>query len=138
MFVKELRGYLLHKESISPMLSRSSTDFSDPYDSLCSIVLSTDGIKAERKRWTKNPKAVEYLDRLHGPINIRRLIDEYRAAVKQFADWLLRREQELNAQALADIEPLNQEIAALLPDVYGEEFKIRLEGARVTSWLGRT
>jgi hypothetical protein len=120
------------------MVSRRLTDFSDPYDSLCSIVLSTNGIKAERERWKKNPKAVEYLDRLRGSINIRRLLDEYGVAVKQFADWLLRREQELNAQALADIEPLNQEIAALLPDVYGEDFKIRLEGARVSSWLGRT
>lgn len=138
MFVKELRGYLLHKESISPMVSRCLTDFSDPYDSLCSIVLSTEGVKAERERWKKNPKAVEYLDRLHSSINIRRLIDEYRAAVKQFADWLLRREQALNAQELADIEPLNQEIAALLPDVYGEDFRIRLEGARISSWLGRT
>ena len=137
MFVRELRGYLLHKESISPMVSRSATDFSDPYDSLCSIVLSTDGIKAERERWKKNPKAVEYLDKLRGPIHIRRLIDQYWAAVKQFADWLLRREQEINAQALADIEPLNQEIATLLPDVYGEDFKIHSDGARVTSWLGR-
>ena len=139
MFVKELRGYLLHKESISPMVNRTLTDFSDPYDSLCSIVLSTDGIKAEREdRWKKNSKGREYLDRLHGHINIRRLIDAYWAAVKAFADWLLQREQELNAQALADIEPLNKEIATLLPDVYGEDFMIHSEGARVTSWLGRT
>jgi hypothetical protein len=138
MFVRELRGYLLHKESISPIVNRSLTNFSGPYDALCSIVLSIDGIKAERERWKKNSKAVEYLDKLRGPINIRRLIDQYWAAVKRFADWLLRREQEINAQALADLEPLNEEIATLLPDVYGEEFRISLEGARVTSWLGRT
>jgi hypothetical protein len=139
MFVRQLRGYLLHKESISPMVSRSLTDFSDPYDSLYSIVLSTDGIKAERKRWEKeNPKALEYLDKLHGPINVRRLIDEYRAVVKRFADWVLRREQETNAQALAEIEPLNQEVAALLAGVDAEDFNIRLDGVRVTSWFGRT
>jgi hypothetical protein len=136
MFVKELRGFLLHKESVRPMVSRSLTDFSDPYDALCSIVLSTNGLTAERKRWEQeNPKALEYLDKLHGSINIRRVIDQYRAAVKQFADWLLRREQELNAQALADIEPLNQEIATLLPNVYGEDFLVARQGARVKSWL---
>ena len=45
------------------------------------------------ERWKKkNPKAVEYLDRLHGTIKIRRLVDEYRAVVEEFGDWLLKRE----------------------------------------------
>ena len=80
MFVKQLRGFLLHRESVSPTVSRGVVDFSDPSDSMCSIGISTDGIEQERVRWEReNLKAVEYLDKLRGTVNIRRLATEARA-----------------------------------------------------------
>jgi len=138
MFVKELRGFLLHKESIKPMVSRRLIDFSDPMESMCSIVLNTEGIETERNRWKKeNPKALEYLDNLHGSLNIRRLIYEYRDTVKRFGDWLLNCEKEINAQILVAIEPVHAEIDGLLKEIETEEVKAMKEDAKVyPSWLG--
>jgi hypothetical protein len=40
----------------------------------------------------KTQRHFEYLEGVARPINIRRLIDQYRAAVNEFAEWLLNRE----------------------------------------------
>lgn len=136
MFVKEIRGFLLHKESITPVVSRSLTDLSDPYDAMCAIELNTEPIRAERARWKdKNPKAVEYLDQLRNTIKIRKLLDEYRAVVQEFGDWLLSRERELNAVILHESRTLHDDLATLLGGVAAEE--MRVFGDKVTreSWF---
>jgi hypothetical protein len=136
MFVRELRGFLLHKESIRPAVSRSLVDFSDPFESMCAITLNTDGIETERERWTRqNPKAVEYLDGVGGSINIRRLVHEYRGVVREFADWLLRREREINAHILSDSDTLHEQIAPYVSGWMAEDLAAIRQTAKVESWF---
>lgn len=136
MFVKELRGHLLHRESIRPVVSRRLVDFSDPYDALCAIELNTDPIRQQRDRWKReNPKAVEYLDRLGSTINIRRLLDEYRAVVEPFGDWVLARERRLNTAALQESKRLDDELIALLDPLAAEEVRVFRGRVERLSWF---
>jgi hypothetical protein len=136
MFVKQLRGFLLHKESVSPALSSKMADFSDPYDSPTAIRLSTSGIETERDRWGReNPKALKYLDRLQGFINIRRLMDEYRQSVKQLGDWLMQREREINTAALSEVDALYRELRRLMGADYPEDLDVFREGSTGNSWF---
>jgi hypothetical protein len=79
---------------------------------------------------------VEYLDKLRGTVNIRRLMYEYRATVKTFADWLLKREREINAKILAEYDALEAEIAPLRSALAAEEIAASRESLNIEeSWL---
>ena len=134
-FARNLRNYLLHTESIKPTLTRSLVDFSDPFDAMATIQLDTAGMRAEPGRWDKDPIAREYLDSLRGSINIRRLICEYHRAVAAFGNWLLKRELELNAQALGEHDAIVDEAKMLVPTPYDEDLEAIRQQWKRESWF---
>lgn len=137
MFVKELRGFILHSESMSPQFSRQLVDFSDRFESTHAITLGTDALHQEKKRWAKTtgPLAGQYLDRVGSSINIRRLLHEYRAVLSEFADWLLKRLREVDAEILAESTALQDEYLTLLPADIANELQAMLAVHAVASWF---
>jgi hypothetical protein len=137
MFVRELRGFILHSESMSPVFSRQLSDFSDPFESTHSIAINTDALHAEKARWAKTTGRIarEYLGRVGGSINIRRLVHEYRAVLRGFSDWLLTRVREIDSEILAEGKALHDELLTLLrPDVANElQSMAAMDG--VNSWF---
>jgi hypothetical protein len=134
-FARNLRNYLLHTESITPTLTRSAIDFSDPFDAMVSIRLSTDGMRAETGRWEKDPVARQYLNGLSHSINIRRLIYEYHGAVAVYGDWLLKREREMNAQALNEHDAIVDEAKTLVPRPHDEDLETFRQRWKRDSWF---
>lgn len=137
MFVRELRGFILHSESMSPMFSRRLVDFSDPFESTHSIALNTNALHAEKARWAKTTGTLarEYLDRVGSSINVRRLIHEYRAVLRQFADWLLTRLRHIDSEILAESKVLHNELLTLLPPEIANELQAMSAMHGVNSWF---
>jgi hypothetical protein len=102
-----------------------------------SIVLNTAALHAEKARWAKTTGklAREYLDRVGSSINIRRLIHEYRAVLRQFADWLLTRLREIDFDILAEGKALHDELLTLLPPGIANELQAMAAIHAVNSWF---
>lgn len=137
MFVKELRGFTLHSESMSPVFSRQLVDFADPFESTHFIALNTDALQAEKARWAKTTGklAQEYLDRVGGSINIRRLNHEYRAVLRQFADWLLTRLRDIDSDILVEGKALHDELLTLLPPQIANDLQAMSAMHAGNSWF---
>ena len=83
MFFRDVRGFLFHAKSITPIISRSLSGF-DGKIRPCQILLNTRDMEAQASRW-KTPSAKAYLLSLHGSIDVSELMSEYRHEVDRLA-----------------------------------------------------
>jgi hypothetical protein len=109
MFIEELRGSALHRDSVSPSYERRLSQ-TGPWTR---ILISTQTLRADDRWKQEHPRAAAYLAKLGHSFDIQQVIGEYFEQVNAFREWLFQRLRQMHANDVEEANAIRAEIEAL-------------------------